>query len=964
MSSFRYLQPELVEHFAAGNGIVVIGPEASSESGMTDVDAALRSLGESLDGLPAGATGPEIALYFEIEYGREELVRRLRDQFEHHETHSASILRHIAALNPAMIFTTTYDDQLEQALRAARRRYSVVARGPHALVRTTDRLPVIKLFGDFSQPAHMVVTARDRERFIVDRSPLNQLMELFLQTRTVLFVGYGAADPDLRAVLNLIHDSSERDWRNIVCLVAEAAPYPIRDLERRGVRVAQVAHTDRYDRQTVAAWLDDLSRAIRQRRAKSHLPSPVTTDNTPRSLFTQVNGLLETMGYSILDVRRDAQGIAFVAEKNHEGVQIRRRIKCVERSLGSADVDAMFELIANEPGTEGWLITYRRGAITGQAQTAVTNYPAIQAMSVAEFHRTMLNLDGYLRRLIASYEEDDVSRYWVDLACEVPQHDRYDSAQLRTDSFDSAVEFLDTWIDTPGRNHISILGDFGTGKTWLCHRYAATLARRYLVDCEHNRVPIVISLRGVQQASSLREMITDLLVNDYQLNLPGGYRTFEFLNRNDGLVLIFDGFDEMQVHVDARKAEENFEELAKVVLPDANCKVMLTCRTGYFRTDIEGRGMLAGEGIRRIRLRDRPNFEILHLRQLNEEQIRKVLQLRVPRDWEQYLGLIGRTYDLPDLSQRPILLSMITATLPRLLNLEHVTPADLYQAYTDEWIMKNITEQRTFVDGERKAYFMQELAWEMWQRETLSIHYSEFPRRVREHFGLGDDSSIDFFEHDIRTQTFLKRDSRGFYMFAHKSFMEFFIAQKIVGQVRADDSTLLSEVQTSHETDQFIKDFLIREPEHIETLTLWMREGGDALQRVNCAGILAKIGNPAITEGVISALRQDFETRRLYLTAVLFRVLEIQWEAASRLADYSEDDVMGRIARLPADQLPKVIDKFCVELHNPRDGVARWFSAVLLDRIQDVAPDKVAATFATARDDERIESVRTVLGNP
>lgn len=52
----------------------------------------------------------------------------------------------------------------------------------------------------------------------------------------------------------------------------------------------------------------------------------------------------------------------------------------------------------------------------------------------------------------------------------------------------------------------------------------------------------------------------------------------------------------------------------------------------------------------------------------------------------------------------------------------------------------------------------------MWQRQTLSIHYTEFPKRVCDHFDL-DDDSVDYFEHDVRTQTFLQRDNRGYHMF-------------------------------------------------------------------------------------------------------------------------------------------------------------------------------------------------------
>jgi formylglycine-generating enzyme required for sulfatase activity len=73
--------------------------------------------------------------------------------------------------------------------------------------------------------------------------------------------------------------------------------------------------------------------------------------------------------------------------------------------------------------------------------------------------------------------------------------------------------------------------------------------------------------------------------------------------------------------------------------------------------------------------------------------------------------------------------------------------------------------------------FMQELALEMLRRDQLSIHYSRLPERVREHFRLEKAREIDYFEHDIRTCSFLSRDGEGNYRFVHKSFQEFFVAQ-------------------------------------------------------------------------------------------------------------------------------------------------------------------------------------------
>jgi formylglycine-generating enzyme required for sulfatase activity len=101
----------------------------------------------------------------------------------------------------------------------------------------------------------------------------------------------------------------------------------------------------------------------------------------------------------------------------------------------------------------------------------------------------------------------------------------------------------------------------------------------------------------------------------------------------------------------------------------------------------------------------------------------------------------------------------------------------LYQVYTGLWLEREERKGRTLITSADKRLFMQQLALEMLRREELSIHYSRLPERVRAHFHLEKAHEIDYFDHDIRTCSFLNRDPAGNYKFAHRSFGEFFVAQ-------------------------------------------------------------------------------------------------------------------------------------------------------------------------------------------
>jgi hypothetical protein len=954
---------ELVEQFSRGNGVIFIGSGLSKAAGLPDWGQLVEALASELPEFPGGADYRDIAQYYEIEFGRNRLVQRVRTALNSVDSRPTMVHEALVALPVSTFVTTNFDGLLEQSFQQARRPYTTVVRVVDANFWSADQAQLVKIHGDLLIPESVVLTSMDYERSLVERPGLVRLLASTLQTHTVLFVGYSVTDPDLRLLLTQLHQEAGEFRRNLYALQFDTHPLAVRDLDRRGVRVIDLRSADRPQSDTLLDWFEQLSHQVARRPRLTPAGDRPASRVSNGRLADEVIGMMETAGYAVSRLSRGPHAVDFLAAKHSEGVSVRRWVRCVEGSVASAQVEEALLLRDGDDPAEVWFIAYRGGVFTRQARALADQANGVRTLSRAEFYRTMLNIDAYLERLLKTYESEVIEPHWVDLAGEVPQHGGTRSRPLGTDTFDSVEDFLDAWIDTPGRNHISILGDFGTGKTWLCRHYAAKLARRYLADCEHNRVPVLISLRDRSRADvvNLQELITDTLVNESGLHLPGGYRTFQFLNRHDSLVLIFDGFDEMQLRLDDRATVRNFDELAKVIEPDANCKAILTCRTGYFRTDLEEREILAGEGLRRVSMRARPNFEVLRLLSFDEPRIKAALKLRLGAEADQYYSDMRRIYDLADLAHRPILLNMIAFTLPQLIGQHRVSQSMLYETYTDEWLQRNLREERSILTPADKRLVMQELAWAMFLRQTLAIHYSELPRAVAESLALTGDRQIEHYEHDLRTQSFLQRDAAGYYSFGHKSFMEFFIAQRIFVDIVTDDSSRLAEAQTSHETDQFITDMLLRDRRHLDTLISWMSSGDGAVLRVNAAGILAKTRDPDVVDRVIQALRGDQEVRHLYLTAVLFRVLEIKWEAAARLALEADDSNLPNLVLLPSDQLRAVADRFCSEALNPRDGVARWLSLKLLQQVSDLSPDRVSATLDEAAGSEPVAETQRLI---
>jgi formylglycine-generating enzyme required for sulfatase activity len=501
---------------------------------------------------------------------------------------------------------------------------------------------------------------------------------------------------------------------------------------------------------------------------------PSASGSTPADeLAATIVELLKVMGFACQDHQAAGDRVRLVC--THGGAFARPvAVVCKEGPVSRGDVEAVLGNVNAQSLGGGVIVTHKLVTSSARQRAAETG-SLVRAFTLDQFYRELIDFEPYVCELVADYEEDELSTYYVGLGCRIRDGSVYKPMD----------DYVDTWLGDPTRNHISILGDYGTGKTSFCRQYAAKLGRRWLENPDRYRIPVLISLRDYAKAMSLQQLITDFLVN--RCKIQASYEAFVRFNADGKLVLLFDGFDEMAQKVDYQTKEDNFEELARAV--EDRGKVIFTCRTSYFRTQEEAEKIISYRMAEPLvdgfdptersvtTLPERPNFEIVHLLPLDREDIRAMLRARFPRTWEEYWGRIERTYDLAKLAQRPVLLDMIACSLPQLKPGQAANAAQLYGAYTDLWLARDEEGGRTFITSDDKRLFMQELALEMLRRDQSSIHYSQLSEQVSRHFQLDKADEIDYFEHDVRTCSFLNRDTKGNYRFAHKSFQEFFVAQ-------------------------------------------------------------------------------------------------------------------------------------------------------------------------------------------
>jgi len=166
-----------------------------------------------------------VSLYVQFrEHGsRQSLIQALQGEIDKDEIVPSPALNMLASLPFRIIITTNYDSLFDRALRRATtfdghpkdplvRIYDPTSSGPPEEVPLdpSENKPVLlKLHGDFSRPASIVITEEDYIVFIQRMStphlhPIHEFIRARMKTWPVLFIGYSLKDYNLRLLFRTL----------------------------------------------------------------------------------------------------------------------------------------------------------------------------------------------------------------------------------------------------------------------------------------------------------------------------------------------------------------------------------------------------------------------------------------------------------------------------------------------------------------------------------------------------------------------------------------------------------------------------------------------------------------------------------------------------------------------------------------------------------------------------------------
>jgi len=481
----------------------------------------------------------------------------------------------------------------------------------------------------------------------------------------------------------------------------------------------------------------------------------------------------------------------------------RTLVRGVAGEVEMADVQAFAEAIEREKADEGWLVGNRRvSKVARQAVKEDAEYEAVLCYTFDELLDEDADFSKYLAWLEGEIAAKGVDEGYLPLACRKDDIDPQTQRKMGVSTYaeeDGWIDgYVDMWLDDPAKEHLSVLGEFGTGKTWFALHYAQVALQRYREakrrGTERPRIPVVVPLRDYAKAVSVESLFSEFFFRKHEI--LKNYSVFEQLNRMGKLLLIFDGFDEMAARVDRQAMIDNFWELAKVVGPGA--KAILTCRTEHFPDAITGRQLLDAElESSTVNLTgETPQFEVLELEKLSDEQIATLIGRQTnPETVQEVMG----NSQLLDLARRPVMVELILAALPEIEAGKPVDMARVYLYAVTRKMRNDIRSDRTFTSLADKLYFLCELSWKMISTNQMTLNYRAFPEALQQMFAdrVKDEKELDHWRYDMMGQTMLIRNAEGDYSPAHRSLLEFFVAYKIVASLgaMAEDFTAVAREQ-------------------------------------------------------------------------------------------------------------------------------------------------------------------------
>lgn len=425
----------------------------------------------------------------------------------------------------------------------------------------------------------------------------------------------------------------------------------------------------------------------------------------------------------------------------------------------------------------------------------------IEIVTEGKLIETLVDFDDYKHDIERRFAEKEIYEgygltlrdIYVEPKCTV-----YDVEKKKKENIESVEQYVADWLnDNSQHKQLALLGDYGQGKSVLSLRLAYQILTGKI---KSERIPIIIELRGryIKQYSDTREILYSWA---NRFNIPP--KALLKLHYAGKLLLIFEGFDELDLIGGEEIRKEHFRKLWEYSIPQS--KIIITGRPNYFMDDKEMMTLLR---LSQQRADSSKYCETIRLEPFQREQIIAAMRSLKPSVQEEIINVYDReakNSSFRDLVSRPSLLfltGLIWEKEELASKLSNINSAEVIRAFlTYSYKRQDEKGSNAIMNSDERAYFMQGIAVAIVSRHgyTNQIGKKEleaivgklfhtFPDSITLQSGnankkllknrLDENHLLQAINTDIRSCGILVRDfsTEDAFCFAHKSFLEVLIA--------------------------------------------------------------------------------------------------------------------------------------------------------------------------------------------
>ncbi|MCY3630062.1 MAG: toll/interleukin-1 receptor domain-containing protein [Bacteroidetes bacterium] len=426
----------------------------------------------------------------------------------------------------------------------------------------------------------------------------------------------------------------------------------------------------------------------------------------------------------------------------------------------------------------------------------------------------------------------------------------------------------------------ALLGEYGMGKTVNCKQLTLKLLKlRKQAEADTSAPPMPVYLdmryaRGLFPSETLQQgsrrfehveiddLVNTIFRESWKAREKPDATDLRRLVAGGNVLIIFDGFDEVAVHLHPDEAQSLIRTMWSLVPPDtlsadverrpsgtAAVQMLISCRTHYFRDVTQQVNLFAGH--QRELDSGADLYDAITLLPFTEEQIERFLTAKLGDKIKarRALDTIRSIHNLPELVQRPVLLDRICGQLEQIEALaetgERINAARLYDLLADEWLARDNAKHT--LDVEIKKTLMARLSGAMWRsgerfwpageiEEWLDGELRIDARLNERYAGLYQGKAREILYEDLRTSAFVVRSDNEGFRFAHTSIQEFFLAKYLFQTMRDGEADAWEGIAPSPECLDFLAEIACENAREVEKRSFF-NELGTLLRRSYRPGI-------------------------------------------------------------------------------------------------------------------------------